>query len=184
MNNRLLLLINGWAGHNVVLDKFMVFCAKDLIYVVFAIVLAAMIYLAYKRQWREISWFAGSVAISYGLLLIAAHMYVDHRPFVDHHLTVLVNHAAGKSFPSDHTTATAAMGAALIFLTRYKKLGSLILSAALLIGFARIFVGIHYPVDILGGLIVGVLGGMIAYGLRQFIDRSRKHETVEQEQQA
>lgn len=174
MNTDLLLRINGWAGHHSILDALMVFCAKYLIFVVFLGIALLMLNLAHKRQWNTIVWFMASLVVSYVLLLVAAHLYIDHRPFTDHHLTVLVNHAAGKSFPSDHTTATTAIGVALVLLTRYKKLGAVIIGAALLIGFARIFVGIHYPIDILGGLIVGTVGALMTWGTKTIVERRRQ----------
>jgi undecaprenyl-diphosphatase len=71
-----------------------------------------------------------------------------------------VSHAAGQSFPSDH--ATAAFGVALAtwaFLDR--RWGGVLFAAAVLIGFARVYVGVHYPVDILGGLLAAFVGVVI-----------------------
>jgi membrane-associated phospholipid phosphatase len=46
----------------------------------------------------------------------------------------------------------------LLVFTAFRKTGGLLLLAAFLIGFARIFVGIHWPVDIAGGLLNGLAG--------------------------
>ncbi len=163
MNHKLLLDINGWAGHNHVLDKIMIFCASYLIYLVFVVVVGCMVYLASKRQWQEVAYFVATLVVSFIILQIAAHVYVDHRPFVDFHLTQLIAHASGQSFPSDHTTATTAIAVGLLLFTRFKKFGVAIFLAALLIGFARVFVGVHYPIDIAGGIITGVVGGSLVY---------------------
>jgi len=160
------------------LDEAMVFCASYLIFAVFATAACCAAYLFYKRQWRQLTYFSATLAVSYLLLQIAAHLYVDHRPFVDHHLYQLVAHAAGKSFPSDHTTATAAIAFGLLLFTQFKKVGVIILGCALLIGFARVFVGIHYPVDILGGLLTGLIGGSIVYLTKTIIDGRFKTDTI------
>ncbi len=167
MNEQLLFIINGWAGKNQLLDKFMIFCANGLVYSVFVVAAVLIGYLIYKKQTTTVLWVIGSLIVSYLLLQTASFMYIDHRPFVDHHLTQLVAHAAGKSFPSDHTTVTTAIAAAFLFLTPFKRIGIALAFCALLIGFARIFVGIHYPIDILGGLIVGFAGGAITFGIKR-----------------
>ena len=168
MNSSLLLLINGWAGKHHSLDQLMIFLASNLIYVVFAVAVALLVYLLYKRNFVAAAWFMGSLVISFILLKIAAHTYVDHRPFVDYHLTQLIPHAAGSSFPSDHTTVTTAIGLSFLLLTPFKKTGIAIALTAVLIGFARVFVGVHYPIDILGGLVVGTLGSLATWGLMQW----------------
>lgn len=178
MNDKLLLLINGWAGKNSLLDNLMVFCAKDLIYVVFLVGLICVVYLMYKREWKQISYFALTLVVSFALLELAAHLYVDHRPFTDHKLTQLIAHAAGKSFPSDHTTATTAIALGLLFFTRFKKVGLVVLVAAFLIGFARIFTGLHYPVDILGGLVTGLVGALVTLGIYKIVPMRRPANTV------
>lgn len=178
MNNTLLLLFNGWAGNSHLLDNIMVFCASYLVYVVFAVALGCIVYLAYKRKWQQVAYFFGTLVLSYILLQIAARIYIDHRPFVDHHLTQLVAHAAGTSFPSDHTTVTTAIAFGLLFFTRFKGLGLAVLGCAFLIGFARVFVGIHYPIDILGGLVVGLLGGSTVYVSKMMIERNHKVQPI------
>lgn len=174
MNNSLFLLINGWAGHSSLIDGAMVFIAKDLIYVVMAIAVICAGLLAYRKQWRTLAFFAGSMALSFILLKLAGLLNIDHRPFMDHHVTQLIPHAPGKSFPSDHTTASTAIAASLLFLTAYKKTGAILLVVAVLIGFARVFVGVHYPADILGGIITGLIGAGITYGIMRAMGSEHK----------
>lgn len=177
LNTQLFFDINSLAGKNHVLDMAMIFCAKYLIYIIFALTATLVAYLLYRRDFRSALWFVGSLAVSFGLLQLAAHLYVDHRPFVDHHVTQLVSHAAGKSFPSDHTTVAAAIAFGLLFLTRFKKTGWALLIAAALVGFARVFVGIHYPIDILGGLVTGFAGAGLTWTLSRIIT-PRSSKTV------
>ncbi len=65
------------------------------------------------------------------------------------------------SFPSGHTNASFAVATA-IFL-RNKKLGIPALILAALIGISRLYVFVHWPTDVLTGLVTGVCGGIISY---------------------
>lgn len=70
------------------------------------------------------------------------------------------------SFPSGHTAASFAATAAL-FLAGEKKLWKPALVLAMLIAFSRLYLYVHYPTDILGGILVGTVcgyGGMLWYG--------------------
>jgi undecaprenyl-diphosphatase len=174
MNNQLLLLINGWAGKNHLLDDVMIFCASYLIYIVFLTALVCVGYMAYKREWRSVIYFFSALIVSYGLLKLASLTNFDHRPFMDHHLTQLVAHAGGKSFPSDHTTVATAIAAALLFFSPFKKTAWLLVAAACLIGFARVFAGIHYPADIIGGLVTGFVGGALVLVVKKLIEPKRQ----------
>jgi len=65
-------------------------------------------------------------------------------------------HHPGQAFPSDHSTAAFAIAlVALVFLAR--RWGAALLAGAL-IGFSRVSVGVHYPGDILGSVLVSVIG--------------------------
>jgi undecaprenyl-diphosphatase len=77
---------------------------------------------------------------------------------MDHKLTQLISHAAGQSFPSDHTTLSTAVALGVLFFTRFKKIGGVLLACACAIGFSRIFVGVHYPADIVAGLFTALIG--------------------------
>lgn len=177
MNTSILLTINGWAGKNHLLDLFMIFCASYLVFGVFVAAAICVGYLLYLREWREPIYFVAALILSYAILLLLGHIVTESRPFVDHHLTQLVAHASGKSFPSDHTTVTAAIGFGLWFLTRFKKIGIAIACVAVLIGFARVFVGVHYPIDIVGGLLVGFTGAALTFIAKMLLSKSGKsHE--------
>ena len=171
MNDTLLLLINGFAGQSDFLDALMIFLARDLVYIVFAVTLLCIGILMYKNERMPVVYFFVTLGVSFVLLQLMSMLNVDHRPFMDHHLTQLIPHAPGKSFPSDHTTVSTAIAAGILFLTRFKKTGAALLVCAALIGFARIFVGVHYPADIAGGLFTGLVGGAIVYAAKLLIAR-------------
>lgn len=72
---------------------------------------------------------------------------------------LLLPHAADSSFPSDH--AAAAFAIAVVLVAVHRRLGSLLLLTAALIGFARVYVGDHYPGDVLVGAGVGVAAAAV-----------------------
>ncbi|WP_367139929.1 MULTISPECIES: phosphatase PAP2 family protein [Streptomyces] len=76
------------------------------------------------------------------------------RPFVDHTgLEVLVKGKTDYSFVSDHATLTMAIGVALFVANR--KYGLIGIGLAFLEGFCRVYMGVHYPTDVVGGLALG-----------------------------
>lgn len=76
------------------------------------------------------------------------------RPFLDHQgLEVLVSGKTDYSFVSDHATLTMAMAVGLFVANR--KFGLVGLGIALLEGFCRVYMGVHYPTDVVGGFALG-----------------------------
>jgi len=76
------------------------------------------------------------------------------RPFVDHQgLEVLIGGKSDYSFVSDHSTLMMAMAVGLFVVNR--KLGLVGIGLALLGGFCRVYMGVHYPTDVVGGFALG-----------------------------
>lgn len=76
------------------------------------------------------------------------------RPFFDHKgLEVLVEGKTDFSFVSDH--ATMAMAIAVGLFVANRKFGLVAIALALLEGFCRVYMGVHYPTDVIGGFALG-----------------------------
>ncbi|MFF5725146.1 phosphatase PAP2 family protein [[Kitasatospora] papulosa] len=76
------------------------------------------------------------------------------RPFLDHEgLEVLVQGKTDFSFVSDH--ATMAMAIAVGLFVANRKFGLVAIGLALVEGFCRVYMGVHYPTDVIGGLALG-----------------------------
>lgn len=82
------------------------------------------------------------------------------RPFiVDGNAAIVLFRPNDGSFPSEHTVIAFAL-AVTVFL-HDRKVGWLFLLTALLIGIARVFANVHYPIDILGGAFLGTLVALV-----------------------
>lgn len=93
--------------------------------------------------------------------LILKNLVNRTRPYeVIDGLVCLVSPAKDASFPSGHTGASFASAVA-VYRRLPKRYGVLLLILAALIAFSRLYVGIHYPTDVLGGLVTGVALGML-----------------------
>ena len=77
------------------------------------------------------------------------------------------------SFPSGHTAASFASVTAL-YLAGEKKLWKLALALGCVIAFSRMYLYVHYPTDILGGVIIGILSGVLGYKIIRRILKNRQ----------
>ncbi len=117
--------------------------------------------------------FAGALATVLGLLIVQVigQIWDRQRPFVVlNHFHKLIAHPADASFPSDHVTGAVALGAALLIFRRY-RMAAVALTVALLIGVARVMVGVHWPTDILGAIGVGIFAALVVTAPRRQTER-------------
>jgi undecaprenyl-diphosphatase len=176
MNYHLFALINGWAGHSAALDGVMKFCATTLIYVVFAIALGVAVQALVRRQIRALMLVGASLALAFAVALVVSHLSHQLRPFQTHHVHQLIAHDAGVSLPSDHATAAFTLAVAVgVFL--HRGWAVLLGVCALAVGFARVWVGVHYPGDILAGLVIAVMAVAVVAGADGALRRRRQMRT-------
>jgi membrane-associated phospholipid phosphatase len=166
MDYRLEQALNGPAGHHAFLDALMRDAATWAVPVFIAIVAAwfAVGYLRGPREERRGALTAllaagGALLVNQGLLLL----WSRPRPFDAHPETVhtLVARSADGSFPSDHAAASVAIATVLVLA--HRRLGLVALAAAALVCVARVYVGAHYPGDVLAGAAVGATVAWLAY---------------------
>ena len=149
-------VINGLAHKWWLLDWLGIFLASYLNYF---LILIAIFLLIKERNWRWRIYFfclaSLSVILARGVITeIIRFFYYRPRPFLVLQIQPLVNHDITASFPSGHATAYFALALAIFYINR--KWGWWFLGAALLMGLARIFVGVHWPLDILAGALIGL----------------------------
>lgn len=111
----------------------------------------------------------GAIAVN----LFIKPLVVRPRPYVAlEWLTPLVNMERDpNSFPSGHTQAAVSLAFAFLLCQKNKVLTFFLFAFAVLMGLSRLFVGVHYPTDVLCGALIGVLAAIAAAGLFRLLER-------------
>lgn len=127
--------------------------ANALIFAV-PLTLAGM-WLASGDKRREAALRAAFVAsIALGINQLIGMVWYHPRPFVIGLGHTFMPHAPDSSFPSDHVTLLSAVACTLLY-NRQRLPGALVLGIAIAVAWARVFVGVHYPFDVIGAACVG-----------------------------
>ena len=130
------------------------------------------------RPYGEAKWKLASVsglvaaAVALGANQVISHLWDRPRPFLTHHSAthLLSAPSPDPSFPSDHAAAAFAIAFGVLAFSRYGGLA--FLAVATLIGLSRIALGLHYPTDVLAGLLVGWVSATVVTTVgRQWIER-------------
>ncbi len=154
MNYQLFELINSRAGRIDLLDDLMAWAAVWLL-----LVLAALAVVPARLALRPgsriaLARVAASLLLAFVVGQVVARLNHELRPFQSHVVHQLIPHDGGVSLPSDHATAAFALAFAVgAFLSR--RWGLVLIVLATVLGFARIWTGVHYPGDILAGALIG-----------------------------
>lgn len=168
INLNLFYQIYNLSGQNPVLDQLMIIGAETSIYIVFLLV-ALITILGRAKEKKAALLIILSLAISLLIIKVIRNFYLEARPFVSLAITPLIQHMADASFPSTHSSAMASVAFTYTF---YKsKFALLFLILMLWVGFARIFVGVHYPLDILGGFLVGLLSVSLSWIIKKWLKK-------------
>lgn len=167
-DERLFLWLNGLAGRYSPVDTFITWVVSDyLIPVTMALGLVAFWFAgqdADARRRRQVGVFAAltSMALSSWAVYITNWYYFRPRPFAElpDQVTLLFYPPTDSSFPSNAIAAAGAIAIAVWWVDR--RAGAAFLAAAGLYAFARVFAGVHYPLDVAAGFaIAGVVTAVV-----------------------
>ena len=164
LNIHMFMAINSLAGKNPYLDTFMIFSAQYLVYLIPVVIL----YLWFAKNGdKKFSLFL-FLSVFFALIISMgiSSVYYHPRPFVEGLGTQLINHAPDSSFPSDHTATMFALALPFLFFRKYKS-GSLLTLLAFLVGYARVFCGVHFPFDVIGAFIISLIITILLYAFRE-----------------
>ncbi len=160
--------------HTPLLDKILAFITSlgnaGIIWIVLAVVLLIL------PKTRKTGIIVAAALLMNLILcnLILKNLVARVRPYdVNTAIAILIKKPLDFSFPSGHTAASFAAMTAL-FLAKMKKAWIAALVLAVLIAFSRLYFYVHYPTDVLGGAVVGILSGIIGYAIVEKIDKRRK----------
>lgn len=128
------------------------FLATDLIIIM---ILAAIILLRKKIKYYLI-WGFGSYILAEVISIVIKHLHYVQRPYIALHINSLLHHPpTDGSFPSGHSLSAFLI--ATIVYSYNKKWGLGFYLMAILVGTGRVLAIVHYPIDIFGGAVIGIL---------------------------
>lgn len=173
MNNQIFFNLHSISNNNYFLDKIIIFCAEYLPYI---LILSVIIFIfrenigefdyrnpfgIIKKRFNNLFKIFAPVFISFIVGDILKNIFSSPRPFIEFKEIVkpLFIHGGMDSFPSGHSIFFMSLAVSSYFVN--KKLGYFLFFCAVVIGFSRIISGVHYPIDIIWGYILGAFISII-----------------------
>lgn len=152
LNHAWFLLLNGGADTPAWQVAAATVVANGLVYGIPLLLIACWLYGGHQR--RQLALRACLVAgVGLAVNQLIGALWPSPRPFVVGLGHTWIPHAADPSFPSNHLVVMASVGLTLL-LGRHARLGLLLLLVAGGVGWSRIFLGVHFPLDMVGALAV------------------------------
>lgn len=176
-NNTFFLLLNGDGG--VVADfffRYWTYAGDGLLWTV------ALIYMAFSRKWRLFPFFIAAVLFTTLLVQVSKKMLLpgEMRPYATIDDKTLIHIVEGvkihsmNSFPSGHTATAFAFALIICLLVNRKYIVPVSLVGALLAGYSRIYLALHFPLDIGAGIIAAVLAVYAAVRVQEGFQKRYK----------
>lgn len=178
LNESLFFSLNGLAGRSPFSDNLIVFFAEWLPYLMAAGGLVAfLLWRTEKRKkTRALIGALAAVAISRGVITEGIRFFYHHpRPASALERVTTLLQEQSYSFPSGHAAFFFALSAVIY---KYdKRLGVVFFCFSTLMGIARVAAGVHYPLDILAGAVIGAAVGFASARLiDHIVERKRPSE--------
>ncbi len=170
----LFLWINALVGRAPVIDIVMARVASDYFApVCMGLTLLALWFIGRDgadRMRYQIGVFTAltAMALSSLMVLISNALFFRPRPFDGlEGISLLFYRPTDSSFPSNSAAAVFAISAAVWCVNR--RIGTVLFALAVLYGFSRVYVGVHYPADILGGVCIALVITALTLRLRDLL---------------
>jgi len=138
--------------------------------------IAIAIILLFIKNYRKVGLMVGGSLLGSLVFnnMIIKNIVARPRPYrMIETLSILIPEPGEYSFPSGHTSSSFAAGVVL-YLMLPKKYGVPAMVLAFLIGISRLYVGVHYPTDVLGGMVMGTLLAVATVKITELIEKKIK----------
>lgn len=118
---------------------------------------------------------AGSLIVTVAITTVLKHTVKRERPFITYPTIIYQKqHADGYSFPSGHTSQAFSMATSLsLAFPKWYVIAPSFLFAST-VGYSRMYLGVHYPTDVLGGAIIGMGSAFMVYKTQQWLNQKQK----------
>ncbi len=173
LDEQIFLAINQ--HHSLFFDKLMWQISGNLIWLP---LYAFLIFILVKNLGKAAIWPVLGAIIAVGLAdFTSVHLFKEtfhrlrpcHNPELQNIVHIVNNHCGGKyGFISSHASNTFALATFLALVIRKRYITIILLLWASLVAFSRIYLGVHYPADVIGGAIWGsLIGALVFYLLKK-----------------
>jgi len=169
-NQHLFLLINASAHPNAVLLLVARLIAGSPVYAGPALLAGLWIWGPAARRGALLS-VALAMLIGLGINQVLGALWFEPRPFMIGLGHKLIAHPADNSFPSDHATFVWSLGLGLIITTAARRWGLAVCVYGLFVAWARVFLGVHFPIDMMAPVPVAIVAAGCARAMVGPIDR-------------
>ena len=159
MNENIFRIINDLGKEYKAINPAAIFIAE---YMVIILATAVLIFWFTRVNQNRIMVICGSITFVMAEIIgkIAGKVHSNHQPFAElSNVNQLVEKAVDNSFPSDHTILFFSF--CVTFWVFRGPRGFIWILLALLVGISRIWVGVHYPADIMVGIIISICTAFI-----------------------
>lgn len=171
-DNVILLFINGFSGNWAWLDKLVCFISQygPLLFGLYLIGLwfhgNSKSEVEQNRKRALFAFFSALLAL--GMNQVISHVWFRERPYINNPVNRLLPVFTNASFPSDHTAGAFSIAGSLFGHTPGSR-AMMVLAA--LIAFSRVYAGVHYPSDILGGVLTGLVSSYLIEKNKDRLDK-------------
>lgn len=168
--------IHQFAGQNKIIDLIAVFFAD---YLAYFLILFAIILFFKQTGWKNRFYFFAltilSILLSRGIITETIRFFYHRsRPFTALNFEPLISNGS-YSFPSGHMAFFFALFIVIFYLNKVKNLSWWFLGLIILMGLARIYAGVHWPSDIVGGAAIGLLS---AFFIKKILPKPGEQEVL------
>ena len=176
-DTQLFYTLHSVVGQSATLDRVIVFFASDFAYLILVLFIGLLILSSYAHREKVLLLVTALLAVGVARGVITEGIrffYHRPRPFTELGIEPLFTDPAW-SFPSGHATFFFALATVVYLYNRHW--GVWFFAGALAITLGRVVAGVHFPSDILGGAIIGLLTGYLSYLLVRRLTRRADHQT-------